>query len=262
MIVDCHTHINYGEADVEVSEYLAASETVDKTIVLACPDASSEQANRKVAEHLGRYSEKMVGFGVVEPTQDDVSVKAVGLLRDKFGFSGAVLYCAECGFHPAHSRAMRFYASAQEGGFCIFFHNSGSLGRQAVLDYAQPYLLDEIARTFGDLKIIIGDMGAPFVEQALALAAKHENVYADLTINPAKVWQVYNTVVSAYEYGVMDKLVFGSGFPLGRASECIETLLGFNKLLGDTALSAVPRSEIRKVVERDALEVLGIAKGN
>ncbi len=58
----------------------------------------------------------------------------------------------------------------------------------------------------------------------------------------------------------MDKLLFGSGFPFGKASECIETLLGFNKLLSDTNLPSVPLSTIRSVIERDSLELLGIGK--
>jgi hypothetical protein len=106
--------------------------------------------------------------------------------------------------------------------------------------------------------MIVGSMGVPFMEQTLALVAKHANVYADLTVRPSSVWQVYNTVVAANERGVMAKLLFGSGFPLGRAQQCIETLLGFNKLLADTNLPTVPRDRIRTIVERETLKVLGI----
>jgi hypothetical protein len=56
----------------------------------------------------------------------------------------------------------------------------------------------------------------------------------------------------------MNKLLFGSGFPHGRATECIETLLGFNKLLADTDLPSVPRSDIKDVIERNTLKTLGI----
>ena len=101
-------------------------------------------------------------------------------------------------------------------------------------------------------------MGLPFVEQTLLMLAKHKNVFADLTISPKNIWQTYNTVIAAYEYGVMDKLLFGSGFPACKAGECIETLLGFNMLLADTKLPMVPRSNIRSVIERDTLEILGI----
>jgi predicted TIM-barrel fold metal-dependent hydrolase len=209
---------------------------------------------------VGKYKEKMAGFALVDPTKDKLGPKKTEAISEKLGLKGAVLYCSGLGFHPAHSRAMRFYESAQELGLPIFFHNGGAMGPGAVLDYAQPFLLDEVARNFPELRMVIGTMGAPFIDQALAMAAKHENVYADLTIKPSNVWQVYNLVVSAHEYAVMDKLLFGSGFPFGKAGECIETLLGFNKLLGGTNLPTVPRDSIRHVVERNTLEVLGIKR--
>jgi predicted TIM-barrel fold metal-dependent hydrolase len=129
-----------------------------------------------------------------------------------------------------------------------------------VLDYAQPMLLDEVAREFPDLKMIVGSMGEPFVEQTLLMVAKHPNVYADLTILPNRVWQVYNMVVSSHERDVMDKLLFGSGFPDCSPGSCMETLLGFNKLLADTNLPTVPRGSIRNIIERDSLQLLGISK--
>jgi len=260
MIVDCHTHISSAADDIETAEHLAAAEAVDACIVLAAADGSSEGANKRLAEYVSRHREKLIGFAVVDPTKDKIGVNNLKSLIDKQGFDGVVLYCSACGFHPAHSRAMQFYESVGEVGVPVFFHNSGHLGSTAVLDYAQPYLLDEVARTFPGLKIVIGGMGAPFVEQTLEVAAKHKNVYADLTIRPSSVWQVYNIVVAAYERGVMDKLLFGSGFPFGSTQECMETLLGFNMLLADRNLPTVPRGNIRDIIERDALGLLGIKK--
>jgi predicted TIM-barrel fold metal-dependent hydrolase len=260
MIVDCHTHIHFAaDDDVAASEHLEAAETVDACIVLANAAESSEEVNKKLSGYVGKHKEKMVGFGVVEAGKDNVGVKHLASMRDKLGLKGMVLYCSRCGFHPTHSRAMNFYESAEELGLPVFFHNGeASIEADAVLDYAQPYLLDEIARSFAGLKIIIGTMGVPFVEQTLSMAAKHKNVYADLTIRPSNVWQVYNIVVAAYERGVMDKLLFGSGFPMSSAGECIEALLGFNMRLADTNLPTVPRGNIQNIIERDTLELLGI----
>ena len=258
MIVDCHTHVRSFDG-AETSAHLAAAETVDACIVLASHEGPRDEINRKVSEYVGRHREKMTGFAVVDPTQDRLTDKVLASLTEKLGFKGLVVYCSINGFHPAHSHAMRFYEAVQEARLPVFFHNGSlSLGAQAVLEYAQPYLLDEVARTYPDMKIVIGNMGVPFVEQTLAMVSKHENVFADLTIRPSKVWQTYNIVVAAYEQGVMDKLLFGSGSPLGTAGECIETLLGFNMLLADTKLPTVPRGSIRNVIERDSLELLGI----
>jgi predicted TIM-barrel fold metal-dependent hydrolase len=258
MIVDCHTHIDFA-AGADAAEHLAAAETVDVCIVLPTATASSTETNKKLSEYVGKHREKMVGFALIDPTTDNISVKNLESIPQKLGLKGVVLYCSKCGFHPAHTRAMRFYETAQQLALPVFFHN-GPLAPDAVLDYAQPYLLDEVARAFPGLKIVIGNMGMPFIEQTLSLVAKHKNVYSDLTITPANVWQIYNTVVPAYELAVMDKLLFGSGFPAGNPGRCIETLLGFNKLLGDTNLPTVPRGNIRNIIERDALQLLGIKK--
>jgi predicted TIM-barrel fold metal-dependent hydrolase len=262
MIVDCHTHVR-SLAEVDASEHLAAVETVDACIVLAGPDDSHETVNRRLSEYVGRNVAKMVGFAVVDPTQDRIDEKSLRLQVEELHLRGFVLYCSLGGFHPVHSRAMRFYATVQEMGLPIFFHNSShSLRANAILEYVQPYLLDEVARMFPELKIVIGNMGVPFVEETLSMVSKHEHVFADLTIRPGKVWQTYNIVVAAYEREVMDKLLFGSGFPLGTAGECIETLLGFNMLLADTKLPTVPRGSIRNVIERDSLELLGIVRSS
>ena len=65
-------------------------------------------------------------------------------------------------------------------------------------------------------------------------------------------------VLSAYERGVMNKLLFGSGFPASNAGECIEALLGFNMRLADTNLPTVPRGHIQSIIERNTLHLLGI----
>ncbi len=259
MIVDCHTHMDLAADDVDVAEQAAIAEAVDACIVLASPEGPSDEVNKKLARYVGRHADRMIGFAAIEPDKDKAILKNPKSIEEKLGLKGVVLHCSARGFHPTHTDAMRFYESAQELGLPVFFHNAGdALGPEAILEYAQPYLLDEIARDFTELKIIIGSMGVPFVEQTLCVVARHKNVFADLTVRPKSVWQTYNMVVAAYEYGIMDKLLFGSGFPTGSAGQCIETLLGFNMLLADTNLPTVPRGSIRNIIERDTLGVLGI----
>jgi predicted TIM-barrel fold metal-dependent hydrolase len=56
----------------------------------------------------------------------------------------------------------------------------------------------------------------------------------------------------------MDKLIFGSGYPHASPQDCIETLLGFNRLMVGTSLPTVPREELREIIERDTMQLLGI----
>lgn len=256
MIIDCHTHINCPSSSADTADHLEACEKVNGCIVLT-DRTDPAQGNKKVSNYVSDRPE-MVGFAAFNPLQDKLNAKNLKTTTSDSGLAGVVLYCAEDKFHPTHSRAMRFYESAEQLNLPIFFHNSRHLKSDAVLDFAQPFLLDEVARSFPALKIVIGGMGLPFLNQCLCMLAKHQNVYADLTICPEKVWQVYNIVVSAYETEVMDKLLFGSGYPFATPDNCIETLLGFNRLLAEANLPTVPREQILAVIERDTFALLGI----
>lgn len=258
MIADCHTHINCPSVDSDSAAHAEAYQDIDACFVLAMELDDRAKANAQAAEYAAANPGKVYAFAAFDPVNDKVGESAVAAAIPNAGFAGAVLYCSAQGFHPAHSRAIRFYEAAEKLGFPVFFHNR-AIGADSVLDYAQPFLLDEIARKFPNLKIVIGNMGLPFVNQTIAMLAKHDNVYADLTISPKRVWEVYNVVVRANEASIMDKLLFGSGFPLAKPSDCIETLLGFNRLLADTNLPTVPREQIRAIIERDIIKTLGIA---
>lgn len=272
MVVDCHTHIRSASVEnFDASEHLGAADVVDKCIVLASylpsndvvgggeQNSSSEQINKHLSQYVTRYENKMIGFAFIDPLTDGVGVKNLKASTEKLGLKGIVLYCSQSAFHPAHTRAMLLYESAQDLHLPVFFHNT-SVGQGGILEYAYPFLLDEVARTFPELKIIVGNMGFPFYEQTLCLVAKHKNVFADLSVKPGNVWQIYNVVASAYEQGVMDKLLFGSAFPAAKAEDCMEALFGFNKLLAGANLPVVPRSTIQSVIERETLKLLGIEK--
>lgn len=257
MIVDCHTHLRCSQRGDLTEQHRRACQGMDACFVLAGLDNDRPGANDELARYI-RQTPNAYGFAAVNPLHDDISAKALKTLKKEDRMVGLALYCAEEEFHPTHSRALELYEAAQEAGLIVFFHNCPPFSPAAVLDYAQPWLLDEIARSFPNLSIIIGRMGMPFHYQTLCLLGKHENVFADLTVHPHKIWQVYNLVMGAYEAGVMDKLLFGSGFPYAEAGPCIELLLGFNKMLADTHLPQVPREKLRSIVERDSLTALGI----
>lgn len=258
MIIDCHTHINCPGCQFGPEDHFAESGQVDACLVLACPAEQNRQSNKFVSEYVQRHPQKMYGFAVVNPVKDDISKRYWTNVKDDMGLKGAILYSSGEAFHPSHSLALQFYEVAEAMKIPLFFHNAPPYSPGAILEYARPSLLDEIALKFKDLKIVIGSMGMPFVNETVCMLAKHENVYGDLTINPQKIWEVYNLVVTAHEAGVLDKLIFGSGLPFGKAQNCIETLLGFNKLLADVNLPTVPREKIREIIERDSLTILGI----
>jgi predicted TIM-barrel fold metal-dependent hydrolase len=116
-----------------------------------------------------------------------------------------------------------------------------------------------VARTFPQLRIIIAQLGQPWIDETICMLGKHPHVFADVSGMLSRPWQAYNALVSAFQHGVIDKLLFGSDFPYTNASECIESLYSINQIAQGTNLPVVPREALRGIVERDALGLLGLA---
>jgi predicted TIM-barrel fold metal-dependent hydrolase len=292
MIVDCHTHIwqspdQLGQLDLgntprwtrkrpsrisaersgwrnvpaaDPDHHWAQSSTVDKSIVLGFKSRylHAEIPNRFVSEYVRRFPQKLIGFAGIDPTEDSAT-EEVYAAKDALRLQGLTVSPANQDFHPSDSRAMAVYAEAEKLGMPILFHPSGQFTERSKLEFGQPYLLDEVGRTFPGLRIVIAQLGQPWIEETIVLLGKHANMFADVSGLLSRPWQAYNALVMAHQHGVIDKLLFGSDFPYTNASECIEALYSINQLAQGTNLPVVPREALRGIVERDALSLLGLA---
>ena len=292
MIVDCHTHVwqspdQLGQLDLgdlpkrsrvqaprispnrtiwrampsaDVEHHWAQSGTVDKSIVLGFKSRylRAEIPNQYVADYVRRFPQKLIGFAGIDPTERG-AVGEVKAAKSELQLRGLTISPANQDFHPTDSRAMRVYAEAERLGMPVLIHPGSQFTEHSKLEFGRPHLLDEVARSFPQLRIVIAQLGQPFVEETTLMLGKHPNVFADVSGLLRRPWQAYNALVSAYEYGVIDKLLFGSDFPYTNATECIETLYSINQLAQGTNLPVVPREALRGIVERDTLALLGLA---
>ena len=187
---------------------------------------------------------------------------ALNALRQaqELGLVGVTVSPCAQGFHPSHSGAMKLYEQCEQDGFPILFHPGTHLGPAIQLEYAQPQLLDEVFRSFPELRAVLGQIGYPWIDQALALIGKHPHVYADLSHLTNQPWHLYNALIRAHEMEVTDKLLFGSDFPFNRPEEAIVSIYSINTLTQGTMMPTIPREQLRGIVERDTLACLGIAK--
>ncbi|MCP4246165.1 MAG: amidohydrolase [bacterium] len=286
MIVDCYTHfwksprqvglegddgggwptmppasrLSASPIDASSDRHLAACEPVDKTFVLGFESAYLDASipNDQVADYVRLHPGKLIGFAGVDPAAPSEAVEAVIRAHDELGMRGLSLAPAAQDFHPTASRACEIYEAAVEKGLPILFHSGPHFAPRCKLEYARPLLLDEVAREFPTLKIVIAHLGYPWIDETLVLLAKHANVYSDISRLLHQPWRAYQALLSAYQYGVIDRLLFGSGFPYTSAANCIEALYSINHLVQGTNLPTIPREALRSIVERDALGLLGI----
>jgi predicted TIM-barrel fold metal-dependent hydrolase len=291
MIVDCHTHIwqspeQLGQVDLgdlnrpnrpratrfsparaswrpvpaaDPEHHWAQSATVDKSFVLGFKSRylRAEIPNRYVSEYVNRFPQKLIGFAGIDPTEPG-AVDELRIAKNDLKLRGVTISPANQDFHPTDSRAMAVYAEAERLCMPILIHPAGQYTEQSKLEYARPYLLDEIARSFPRLPLIIAQFGQPWVDETICLLGKHHNVFADVSGLLSRTWLAYGALVQAHQHQVIDKLLFGSDFPYTSAIDCIESLYSINQLAQGTNLPVVPREALRGIVERDAMALLGL----
>ncbi len=255
MIIDCQTNLTGRLSALEMAEFNDAVGPADAYFLLASPQlAAMKDAGEIIADFVAANPKAMC-FAPLNPLAEaDPSAKAAKLIGER-GIKGIALYCPHNKMHPMHSSAMRFYEWAQESRVPVYFYNN-MLTADAVLDYCQPYMIDEVARAYPRLVIVIGNAGKPFINQTIAVLAKQPNVYTTLSINPAKMWSVYNILTYAYESDTLEKFLFSSNYPQSGVNECMEALLGFNRSLADTKLPLVPLDKIRSIINRNSINIL------
>jgi len=242
--------------------HLAASEPVGVAFVLGFRSRylGADISNDFVASYVHSHPERLIGFAGIDPSEPKAAMAEARRAHDELAMRGIAVAPAAQDFHPSSSQAMLVYAAAGELGMPIMFHTGICMTAATKLEYARPLLLDEVARELPDLKIVVAHLGYPWVNETIVLLAKHENVFADISGVLENPWEAYQALSSAYQHGVMHKLLFGSGFPLASASTCIEALYSINHLCHGTNLPTVPREQLRGIVERDALSLLGIPR--
>ena len=284
MIVDCHSHIwqspeqlgpgalpdlarlmVFGHERVrllpkaDTASHHIQSEPAGRCFVLGFCSRylGADIPNSFIADYCGEHADQMIGFAGIDPTADD-ACRQVRQITTESSLKGITLCPAAQDFHPCDTRAMEVYEAAAELKLPIIFDHGVYLSPRIKLDYGRPILLDEVARNFPNLKILIADMGYPWIDETFILLAKHPNVYTDISALLQKPWIAYDALVRACQHQIDEKICFGSDFPFSDAATAVSTLYNLNFLAKGTNLPVIPREILGAIVERDVPAILGI----
>lgn len=243
-----------------MTEHARAAKPVDLSFVLAFKShyLDADVPNDYVARYVRQHPDRLIGFAAVDPSRPREAIDGVKRAHQELGLRGVTIWPAAQDFHPASSGAMRVYAEIARLRLPMMVHQDVQASENTKMEFARPYLLDEVAREFADLKIIISQIGYPWIDETIALLTKHRNVFADISGVVHHEWRAYNALLSAYQAGVMEALLFGSNFPHASPAACIEALYSLNQFSHGTNLPGLPREQLRQIVERDVLKQLEI----
>lgn len=233
-------------------EILPAAE---KFVVIACrwPRCGFDVPNDWVAEYVARFPGRAVGFACVDPneaTAPDEIERAVKTL----GMRGLKLSPTYQGFDPWAPEAWRLYEIADHLGIPILWHQAAAYPSASMLEYANPVLLDKVARAFPAMKMILAHFGLPWAAETVQLMRKHPQVFTDVSARMYRPWEMYDALMRAIDYGVTGRILFGSDFPVQTTVEALETFRGLRTKF--PTMPEIPEAIIEDIITNRPLGLI------
>ena len=280
MMVDVHTHVwecpchigerfiddarrtageGYKDIHVDLDKHWEAMQAVDRAVVLGfrARHVGVLVPNEYVAEYVARHPEKLIGFCSVDP-QDPDAVEQLDDSVQRLKLQGLKMGPIYHNVAPGDSRFRRIMKRAEELRIPMLIHQGTTFCENVSLEIANPIQLQPLAQEFPNLRMVIAHLGHPWIDETLVLIRKHPNLYSDISALYYRPWQFYNALVSAMEYGVLDRLLLGSDYPFTTPTSTMEALRKVNQMVEGTHLPRIPEAKIEAMIHRDTLDLLGI----
>jgi len=212
-----------------------------------------------VAEYVAAHSDTLIGFLSVDPTQDGWHRELREGHRD-LGLRGIKLLPMYAGFRPDDDLLDPLWKYASEEGLPVLLHTGTTFVSQSVLEYTLPRHLDRVASRFPDVRMVLAHLGHPYEGECVAVIRKHPNVYADVSALHYRPFQLYHSLMLVQEYGVWDKVLFGTDYPFTTVNATLAGLRSLNDMLAGTALPRLDDGQIEAMIERDSLSLLALER--
>ncbi len=213
--------------------------------------------DEEVAAYARQDPARLFGFLSVDPTQPGWQAE----MRDgheRLGLVGIKLLPMYAGFMPQDAQLNPLWEYACRRGLPVLLHTGTTFLAQALLGCTLPRHIDAVARRFPEARIVMAHLGHPYEAECIAVVRKHPHVYADISALHYRPWQMFHSLMLALEYGVWDKLLFGSDFPVSTVEESIAGLREVSAIRIDRF--SIPWEKMEEILHRDSLRLLGLTK--
>ncbi|HEY3629618.1 MAG TPA: amidohydrolase family protein [Jatrophihabitantaceae bacterium] len=239
------------------AEYDAAMQGVDLAFVfgMRATAAGVITPNEYVQQFCAETATNTVGFMALDPSDDDV----LDQLRDgvQRGLGGIKLYPVLALFDPTDERYDAFYRAAADAGLIVLWHMGATPSPAGKLSVSNPLVVDEVARRHPDLTQIIAHLGHPWQRETIVALRKNRRVFADVSAAWARPLDGYLALVRAQEWGVVEKLLFGSDFPIWTPAAAAAELRALAARRPD-GLPPIELSTVDWLLDGDPREALGV----
>ena len=208
-----------------------------------------------VAQYIDSDPDHLIGFLSVDPTQPGWQ-QEMEYGHQELGMKGIKLLSMYAGFYPNDEQLDPLWQYATDHQLPVLLHTGTTFVAQAPLDCTLPRHLDSVATRFPQVRIIMAHLSHPYEGECVVVIRKHPNVYSDISALHYRPFQLYHSLMLVQEYGVWDKLLFGTDYPFTTVDASIDGLYGLNRMLDGTAMPRLDEGQIKALIERDSLGIL------
>jgi predicted TIM-barrel fold metal-dependent hydrolase len=244
---------------VTAESYRRQTAPAERTIVFGLQAQASGimVPNDAVAAFVRAVGSQTVGFMSVDPTSHD-AVDEIERCHADLGLVGLKLGPIYQGTSPLNPLTTRVFAAAERLGLPVMIHQGAIFANAGRLADANPLLLDDVAIAFPRLRMVIAHMGHPWVHETAVVMRRNRYVYADTSAIASRPTVLANALSAAKEYGVLDKVLFGSDSPMVSASGAAATLGRVVARMRQIAHTPVTDEELDALMHRPSFDLLGI----
>ncbi|MFT5369491.1 MAG: putative TIM-barrel fold metal-dependent hydrolase [Candidatus Latescibacterota bacterium] len=235
--------------DSRPEQLLAATESCDKVIVfgLRAPFCGLNVPQELVSNFVKAHRDRFIGWCSIDPNDEDCVDQLVYCVEE-LGLQGLKVAPIYQNWNPEDPKHVPFFKKAEALNLPVNIHQGTSFVRPGPLKYANPILLEDIAIACPDLRIIISHMGHPWEDECVVLIRKHPNLYSNVSALHYRPRRHYNAFMSALEYGVEHKLIFGSDFPSATPEQVIAGQWKVNDVVKGTQFPTFPDEAIHNII--------------
>lgn len=213
--------------------------------------------DRYVADYANKHRRDTVGFLSIDPTVDGW-YQEMRHGHEELGLAGIKLLPMYAGFRMDDPRLDPIWRYAARKQLPVLLHTGTTFVAQAPLECTIPRQLDAAATRHPDVKIIAAHLGHPYEGDCIVTIRKHPNVYADISALHYRPFQLYHSLMLVQEYGVWNKVLFGTDYPFTTVNATLTGLRNLNKMVEGTGLPRLKEDKIEEMIYRDAFAILGI----
>ncbi len=178
--------------------------------------------NASVINFVQSFPEKFIGFFGLDPHKGMQAVRDLRKAVGELGMRGAAVdpYLAQ--IYPHDAKYYPLYSTCCELNIPIVFTTGpATLVPGAVIDHVAPRYIDFVARDFPELKIVISHGGYPWVNEAIIVAERNQNVFIEISeFERSPMSEAY---IQAANSMIAHKLLYASAHPFVDFRQALRT---------------------------------------